>query len=1036
MNHTGAKDWPPLRYVGAGYWDPMLASVNYRPLPPARVANNRWPDIEVPAIGAWEADRRVSVVIPYYQAPEALNLTLVALARQTYPRGLMQVVVVDDGSEPPLSIPPEFGDLVSSTIHQEDRGFGLARARNTGAAAADGDILVFLDCDMVPEPAWLEAHARWHHCVADALTLGFRRHVDFEGVTAAEIDRAAAGGNVGGVFADRHQEKPEWIEHHIARLDDLTSGADDLFRIVTGGNLGIRRDTFAATGGFDESFTQWGAEDTEFGFRCFTWGAVIIPERRALCWHQGLGTLPDDAERRSLEDQRIRISHLIAEKTFRRSLPGRSFQVPMVLVRVSARPGDAAEEVAAVVEGVLGNRFHDLVVVVSVPADHPARTRLVYQFAGDPRVFVGAPEDVRALFPHTPVRIDMTPDVRLIDRSMGRILEQLGGVGVLEVSVPGGGSVRAVKTRALSRAERLGVEDPIRVAGDLFGRAEGDWRDVGIRSPMSRKSAIAPIAALQRWRVKVVGPDSHAGKILRRFGRVRSPQDAAATFRWLFRAIASRVRPARDRGRRSVTAPVSRQPLEKPSRQDPGGIPRVATVGAEAGRIFGGIAGSFDVKRAPPRMDLLVVDPTGLDEPVLKAIVERAKEAGSAVVGTKRFEGSDGTATGPAAASSFDPCRWNPRGFIPARKNRLLSSTGPVSGVQRTGLPFPVEMPGGLTSESEGGLEQLVREARPYLAVADLGTDRRSAAKRTSTLIRLAAAGVPVFVDTLSEEERMLLGADLSEAMSAVDPGSLIDPVERERLSVQLRRAAHTRHSFDARRRQLLDQAGVDASWPKVTVVLATYRPELIGHALAQIQRQTYPRLELVVAFHGVPPPASHLDFDGEIRVVTVPGTVPFGEALNRALAVASGSLISKMDDDDWYSPDHLWDLVMAHGYSRAALVGKGAEFVYLAGSDRTIRRFVGGAESGSTTLGGGALLIGRTDLDAIGGWRRIERSVDRALIDDVLASGGAVYRTHGFGYLLHRRQEGHTWNRDDAYFLDQAESWWRGLDLRVAGIQ
>ena len=64
--------------------------------------------------------------------------------------------------------------------------------------------------------------------------------------------------------------------------------------------------------------------------------------------------------------------------------------------------------------------------------------------------------------------------------------------------------------------------------------------------------------------------------------------------------------------------------------------------------------------------------------------------------------------------------------------------------------------------------------------------------------------------------------------------------------------------------------------------------------------------------------------------------------------------LLSKVDDDDWYGPDHIWDLVLAREVSGAALVGKGSEFVSLASSEATIRRFIGGADTWTTTIGGG----------------------------------------------------------------------------------
>ena len=79
--------------------------------------------------------------------------------------------------------------------------------------------------------------------------------------------------------------------------------------------------------------------------------------------------------------------------------------------------------------------------------------------------------------------------------------------------------------------------------------------------------------------------------------------------------------------------------------------------------------------------------------------------------------------------------------------------------------------------------------------------------------------------------------------------------------------------------------------------------------------------------------------------MVDVAEHLPLGTVLNAAAAETSGTLHAKFDDDDIYGPEHLWDLVLAHEYSRAPLVGKGAEFVYLAGSDVTLNRFRGWGE-------------------------------------------------------------------------------------------
>ena len=215
------------------------------------------------------------------------------------------MVVVDDGSDPPLELAPPTS-LRVRVIHQEDLGFGLARARNNGARVASGDIIVFLDCDMVPAAEWLSSHARWHHAASDVVSLGFRKHVDFGGIDAGAV--RGRPGSLGELLAGRPVQRPEWIERRMAQTDDLAADADDIFRVVTGGNFGVSAAFFAEVGGFDESFTQWGSEDIEFGWRAYALGAVLAPERSALCWHQGPGAGADrgrDREPRAAAGQGV-----------------------------------------------------------------------------------------------------------------------------------------------------------------------------------------------------------------------------------------------------------------------------------------------------------------------------------------------------------------------------------------------------------------------------------------------------------------------------------------------------------------------------------------------------------------------------------------------------------------------------------------------------------------------------------------------------------------------------------------------------------
>ena len=220
--------------------------------------------------------------------------------------------------------------------------------------------------------------------------------------------------------------------------------------------------------------------------------------------------------------------------------------------------------------------------------------------------------------------------------------------------------------------------------------------------------------------------------------------------------------------------------------------------------------------------------------------------------------------------------------------------------------------------------------------------------------------------------------------------------------------------SVDARRQALREYSPWPAvqSWPSVSILLSTHRPERLEHALAMIRRQDYPHLQAVIVLHGdeaevasqAPRVRAALDgWDGEWALIGVPSELTLGHALTAASARADGELLTKMDDDDYYASGHVWDLVLARMYSGAQIVGKALDWVYLAAADTTVFRPTYPAERFARFVAGGTLLISSGDLAQVGGWRPVPRSVDRALLDRVLESGGLVYRTHGMGYVYVR---------------------------------
>ena len=970
---------------------------------PTLVRGNDWRRVVVGSVGGFVPVLPVSVVVPYFEEPEALGLTLAALECQSYPRDLFEVVVVDDGSAVPLEM-PGCTDLDVRVVRQEDLGFGLARARNTGARAASYGILIFLDCDMLPEAGWLAAHARWHHVVSDVLTLGFRAHVEVGGVDAGVV--RGRSGSLGELFSDRRSDRPEWIEFHMARTNDLTSTADDLFRVVTGGNLGVGKAFFEEVGGFDESFTQWGAEDTEFGYRAYTRGGLLVPEREAFCWHQGVGASPSKEEQQSLEMQRAKISHLIAHYGFRGSPAGRTFTVPQYAVTVQSGYAPV-DQMLRVTEQILADRVHDLVVIIEDRPEDEGFEWLRREFGPDPRVTFGSPHTVLDEFPISSFHVTVPPGADVGVNVIHTLRNRLGSAVYATMSFPDGSRVSITRTWALHRARRAGKS-----LGAWGALVTTEAQKTAPTSSISYRSRPAS-RGLRR-------AGSKAGRVFEELRKIRSFDQARLFAGWFAGAVGWRLRGAsryrRSRNRFGKTAPGAVGELESghiswfdgPAAGYPLGA-EIVTLGSRAVGVFGA---SIRVNRVLERRraDLIVADsPDVAEEDGIPVVYLSEHPAGFSV---------------PA----FDPLRINPIGWS-RTPGKGIGALGPI-GLLPSGSRADLTV-------ARGDRDTL----RSVRYMEDVGAFHPDATARAATLAAVAGLGVVVHLVDQDPDLESRLGSELYRLMSATDIRES-DLDERELISVKMRRAALRGHSLRSRARRIIAAGLPDPPpLPEVSVLAATKRPAMVKGLLASVSAQTYPRLELVLVLHGdgfdTDIEATVSDLDMPARVLRVDGGHDFGSVLNRAVSASGGSLLTKIDDDDLYSEEHVWDLVLAHEYSGAELVAKGSEFVYLARSGQTIHRFCGRGEAASrlVSVAGGTMLISRHDLDASGGWRRVPRGVDVSLIEDVRRAGGQVYRTHGFGYVLVRHGEGHTWENDDNYFLRHAEGIRPGWAPEFAGL-
>ena len=187
----------------------------------------------------------VSVVTLAKGRPAHLRNLLRGLERQTQAPAEFIVAVMQDA---PYDLPEVAFPVRQILVPGTD--LPLAAARNQGVAAAGGDAIVFLDVDCIPAPDLVADYARGL-AELDGLLMGEVLHLP---------ERATAGDWTCEGFA-------AVAERHSDRRGPPASGLEICpdYRCFWSLNFAIRRATFLATGGFDERYTGYGGEDTDFG---------------------------------------------------------------------------------------------------------------------------------------------------------------------------------------------------------------------------------------------------------------------------------------------------------------------------------------------------------------------------------------------------------------------------------------------------------------------------------------------------------------------------------------------------------------------------------------------------------------------------------------------------------------------------------------------------------------------------------------------------------------------------------------------------
>jgi hypothetical protein len=207
-----------------------------------------------------------------------------------------------------------------------------------------------------------------------------------------------------------------------------------------------------------------------------------------------------------------------------------------------------------------------------------------------------------------------------------------------------------------------------------------------------------------------------------------------------------------------------------------------------------------------------------------------------------------------------------------------------------------------------------------------------------------------------------------------------------------------------------------------VTVLCVSNRPRQIDNVVENFTRQTYePRRLLFVT-------NSDAFDDGLVRaklehlaaeIITTPESATLGECLNEAMSAADTRFVAKFDDDDEYGAQYITDMVNAHQYARAGVVGKHSYHARVESMRSTFLRFPGHEFTYTSFVAGGTLVIDRNMTEGISFPARTVGE-DTGFLAECRRRGVDVFSADRFNYVQHRGGE-NTWEVDEQRFVQDS---------------
>lgn len=274
----------------------------------------------------------ISIVVPCKNNADSLELLLRSLSQQTAPP--QQIVCVDDGSSVVQlrQIASLCKYIGANFVRLPKLKMPVGRrsaARNLGTSNARGDVVLYLDGDMMIGPGYIEAIRIIHAVDRRAMVKGTRYSIppaeQARGkehclwLTGQDSRSTPLGSSLNPTCSEGGRETSCHVkatretqpkDSQRCQLNDVTAMNTERqilpfatrWDFCASNNLSVRRREIQRIGGWDEGFEGWGEEDMDFAYRLYRAGCrPVLPEAGPVVAHHLDHDVDAEAAKASLQ---------------------------------------------------------------------------------------------------------------------------------------------------------------------------------------------------------------------------------------------------------------------------------------------------------------------------------------------------------------------------------------------------------------------------------------------------------------------------------------------------------------------------------------------------------------------------------------------------------------------------------------------------------------------------------------------------------------------------------------------------------------